>query len=207
MVLETSDDKIQQICEEITLKTINPAKQEATKIINSAKEESKLLMQNAEKQKQALIEQAQKEIEQKKNIADTAINMAIKQSIIKLKEDITQKFFSSELQGLIQPELNKSDVMEKIIACILNAIDEQGIDVDLCLVLSSSAHKKELQDVLVHRGLDKIINNTSFVGTFKAGVQLAIKKKNLTIEMTDEALKELLASYVIDDLKERIFAL
>jgi V/A-type H+/Na+-transporting ATPase subunit E len=206
MILETSNDKIKQICDEISVKTIRPAKVEAQKILDEAQKDSQAIIKAAQKEKEALIESAQNEIMQKRNVAEASLNMAIKQGIAKLKEEITTKLFSHAMQRLLQVELDKESSISKVIDAVVKAIEKEGLDADLQLALAQGVNKDQVMALLAGTVADRLKSENVSIGTFKAGAQITIKEKNLVLEVTDDTLKEILSTYCIDELKEKIFS-
>jgi V/A-type H+-transporting ATPase subunit E len=54
--------------------------------------------------------------------------------------------------------------------------------------------------------IEKLKSKSVEVGSIEGGVQVKIVDQNLTIDMSDESLKNLLASFVRDDFRSVIFS-
>lgn len=205
MMLESSDDKIKQICDEISIKTIRPAKIQAKEILEDAKLKAQGIIDEANEQKEQLLKEAANEVMQKNNVANASLNMAIKQSIAKLKQQIVEKLFSKELETLLQNTMNNETIVAQIIEVMLTAINKQGVDANLGAALSSGVDKQKVYAALSSSVKDRLDEQNIVIGSFKAGAQVVIREKNLCLDLSDDAVKELLSEYVLDDLKEKIF--
>ena len=165
------------------------------------------LIEDGQRQKEALIKHASDEILQKNNIANGSLDMAIKQAVAKLKEQITQKLFSRELEDLLESNLNKEKIVSQIIEAMVNALQEGGVDADLRVAIAKGIDKQEVFAALSSGVKQRVNKEDIFIGSFKAGVQVSIEKKNLVLDLTDDSTKELLSEYLFGDLKEKIFNL
>lgn len=203
--LEKGNDKIQKLCNVLKEETIEPAKVEALQIIEDAKEKAHQIISEAEKQSHKLIEDAHHRIEQERNVFKSSLHQAAQQSVEALRQSIEHKLFNGELQSLIDDNSSSPEVLSKLITSIVNAVDKEGIGADLTAFVPKEVSSKDVNKVLAENILKKLRNQEVVIGDFGGGVKLKVHDKKMTIDMSDSAIKELLASYVRKDFREFIF--
>jgi V/A-type H+-transporting ATPase subunit E len=82
--LERVDIRIQKICDALREETLEPAKEEAQHIIEQAKVHAEEIKKEAEKQKQTLLDNSKKTIEKDRNVFNSSLEQATKQSLEEL---------------------------------------------------------------------------------------------------------------------------
>ena len=59
--------------------------------------------------------------------------------------------------------------------------------------------------LLAHEILERLHEKSVLVGPLTGGIEVKLLKENITIDMSDAALKELVANYIRKDFRELIF--
>lgn len=204
--LEKGQDKIKKICDELRKETLEPAQAEGQKIIEQAKVHADQLIADAEAQIAKMHAAAKQEIEQEKNVFQSSLQQAMKQGMEALRQSVENKLFNDQLQTLIQAGTTDPQVIAKIIDAIVKAIDKSGISADFSAVIPKAVSEKDVNKVLGEGILAKLKDKTVVLGDFAGGAQVKLHDKRITIELTDAALKELLARYVRKDFRKLVFA-
>ncbi|NGX51247.1 MAG: V-type proton ATPase subunit E [Chlamydiae bacterium] len=204
--VDTGKDKVKKICEVLKKETLEPAKKEADKIIAQARSEAEKIVQAARRDGQRAQEEAKKKIEEERNVFQASINLACKKSLDTLRQEIEKKLFNSELSTFIGREMSDPKILAELISVIVKGIEKEGIDADLRAVISPAISTDAVNLELAKGVVDRLQKKSVEVGEISGGVQVKIVDKNLTIDMTDEALKTLLASFVREDFRSVIFA-
>lgn len=204
MVHESPSTKVKEICDLLRKDTLDPAKKEAERIKHEAKKEAAHILQKAEEEATLVKENLAKELYKMQNVHEAAVQLAIRQGVSKLKQLVSQ-VFSDELQNLVVSELGKTDVMAKILSVLVSAIEKEGLSANLLAVLPKGVSTEEIQAKLVSNVAAKLKSNKIVFGDFIAGIELKILDKKFAIDMTDQAVKELIAMYCEDELREKIF--
>jgi V/A-type H+-transporting ATPase subunit E len=203
--LEPAQDKIQKICNELRENTLEPAKKEAEGIIADAKARAQDIIRQGEAQVEQLLLESRRNIEQEHNIFQSSLSQGIKQSLESLRQDIEHKLFNDNLSELVKSGTNKPDVISKLIECIIKAIDKEGMTADLSVIIPKNVSDNEVNQLLGHEILEKLKKNSVSVGNFEGGAQIKVESDGLTIDITDSAIKELLARYIRKDFRKMIF--
>jgi len=204
--VDTGKDKVKKICEVLKKETLEPAKKEADKIIAQARSEAEKIVQAAKRDGQRAQEEAKKKIEEERNVFQASINLACKKSLDTLRQEIEKKLFNNELSAFVGREMSDPKILAELISVIVKGIEKEGIDADLKAVISPAISTDAVNLELAKGVVDRLQTKSVEVGEISGGVQVKIVDKNLTIDMTDEALKALLASFVREDFRSVIFA-
>lgn len=205
--LEKGQDKIKKICSVLRDETLEPAKKEAEEIISDGKRQAEEIIAEAEKQAKKIIDNARAAIEQERNVFNSTLEQAAKQSVEALRQSIERRFFNEHLQSVIEKNASSADLVAKLITAIVHALEKDGLAADLTALVPSALSPKEINELLLKDVLKTLKENTVGVGGFAAGAQVRLDNKKMTIDITEQSLKELLAGYVVrKDFRKMIFA-
>ncbi len=204
--VDTGKDKVKKICEVLKKETLEPAKKEADRIIAKARVDGEKIIEDAKREAQKLQEEAKKRIEEERNVFQASINLACKKSLDTLKQEIEKKLFNEELDHFIRKQMNHPDIVAELISAIVKGIEKEGIDVNLKALISSTVSPQAVNQALAKGIVDRLKEKSVEIGDIMGGAQVKIVDKNLTVDMTDEALKTLLANFIREDFRSVIFA-
>ena len=204
--LETGKDKIQKICDALRKETLEPAKQEAREIIENAHLAASEIVQEAKKQAQETIRKAEHEIEEKKKVFESSLGMACRQGIERLKQKIEEELFNRELFDLVQKEIGDPKTVAHILNAFMEAMEEKGIDDDFVAVIPKSITPRSISALLGSQVLERLKKEGIAVGDFAGGVQIRLKDRKITIDISDEVVRELISQYIRRDFRELVFS-
>jgi V/A-type H+-transporting ATPase subunit E len=204
MTLESPDAKVQEICKRLRKETLEPSKKEAAWIVSEAKKESEEMILAAKQESLRIQEKTAGELAKMLNVHEAAIALALRQGISKLKQSI-DALFSNQLHTLIKEEMIKSDTIAKVINAMVQAIEKEGISSNLLALIPAQVSKEEVQEKLVTEVAQKLGRGGIALGDFKAGVEIKLRDKKIAIDMSDEAVIELLSRYIGEDLKTKLY--
>lgn len=193
--LQEGQKKIQHICNLLKSEAIEPAKKEAEAIIDGAKAQAQEIIAESEKQAQRNIEEAKKGIEQEKNVFQSFMVQAAKQTMESLRQEIEKKFFNSELHRYIVEHTADPKTIARLTEAVIAAIEKEGISANLSVLIPKSVPPKEVNAFLAENTLNKLKEKSVAIGDFAGGVQVKLNDKQMTIDITDEALVDLLSVY------------
>lgn len=205
--LETGKDKIQRICDTLRKETLDPAKQEAREIVENAHMQAHEIGEEAKKKAASLIQGAEQEIEEKKRVFNASLSLAGRQGIEVLKQKIEKELFNKELAQLVDKEMAEPKVIADLLSSFMKAMEEKGIEEEVVAVIPKGISPRMINELLVSRILEKLQNKTVVLGDFEGGVQIQLKGQNITIDISDTALCDLLAQYIRKDFRDLIFNL
>lgn len=174
-------------------------------IIENAKLEAKEIKKGAEKSRQDILLQTEKEMQQKQNLCLTSIKSASKQVIDQLKQELENEFFAKNLNELISKSLSDPNVIAKLITAIIHGIEKEGLDVDLSAIIPQKVGAEKITLLLAKDILDKLREKKVIEGGFSGGAMVKLHDKQITIDISDEALTDLVARYIRKEFREMIF--
>lgn len=194
------EGKIKEICDALRKKTIEPAKQEALQIVENAKIEKEAILQEANKEKEKILEKAKKDIEDQKNKYLTAIKIAGSKVLEEIKKKIENIFNDN-----VKKEIEKASIDPKVIANFINvvveAIRKEGIESDLSIYIPKNVDIREVSKYI----LADILKGDILKGEFVGGAKIKINEKGMTVDVSQDALSELLSSYIRKDFRDFLF--
>jgi V/A-type H+/Na+-transporting ATPase subunit E len=203
--MESGNDKIKKICDAIKTQTIEPAKQRAEEIVENARLEAKEIKKNAEKARQEILLNADKELLQKENLCLSSIKSAAKQVIDQLKQDLENDFFAKNLNELISKSSSDPGTIAKLITAIVESIEKEGVDVDLSAIIPQKIGADKINLLLAKDILEKLREKKVIEGGFSGGAKVKMHDKQITIDISDEALTDLVARYIRKEFREMLF--
>lgn len=203
--LETGKDKIQKICDALRKETLEPAKQEAREIVENAHLQASEIVVDAKKKGEALLHKAEKEIEEKKKVFQSSLNLACRQGIENLKQKIEEELFDKELANLVTAEMAKPKLIVELLSSFMRAMEEKGVEEEFIAVIPKEISPRSINELLASRILEKLQNKTVTVGDFEGGIQIKLKGKQITIDISDSVVRELIAQYIRRDFRDLVF--
>ena len=202
---ESGQNKVEQICQILRHEAIEPAKQEAQVIIDSANLEGQRIIQEAERKAEQIIEQGLNKIEQEKSVFQSSMSQASKQSLEALRQSIEKNLFNVELSSIIEKNTADPKVIAQLINAICNAIEKEGISSNLLAIIPKQVPPQAVVSLLLDNVVKRLKDHTVSLGDFAGGAQVKIVDKRMTIDLTDQALKELITNYIRKDFRKLIF--
>lgn len=203
--LDSGKDKIQKICDTLRKETLNPAKQEAAEIVENANLEAAQIIRDAQEQAKSLMEEAQSEIDQKRKALHSSLALAARQGIEQLKQKIEQELLFKELLEYVAKQLSDPKLIAGLINNFMSSLEEKGLQEDIGVLIPSSISPRAVNSLLVRQFLERLEKQSVSIGEFSGGVQLKLRDRKITIDITDEAVRELLASYIRSDFRDLVF--
>lgn len=203
--IESGKDKVKKICEVLRKETLEPAQREGEELLQKAKVEAERITNQAKREADAMIADAKKEIERQKNVFQSSLSQGCKQALESLKQDIEEKLFNKELSKLITKQTQDTRVIAELISAVVHAIEKQGIDSDISGYVTSAVPARTINTLLAKEIVERLKEKSVLVGPMAGGIEVKLHKDNITLDLTDEALKELVATYVRKDFRELLF--
>lgn len=204
---ESGKDKVKKICDILRRETLEPAKNEAEEIIHTAKKQAEEIIASAQREAERLNAEAKKEIERQKNVFQSSLKQACKQALESLKQKIEEKLFNQELAKLITKHTQDPKVLSRLITAVVKAIEEKGIEANLSIYVPAAVPARAVNSLLTHEILEKLREKSVLVGPITGGIEVKLHKENITVDISDSALKELVAGYIRKDFREMIFSI
>jgi V/A-type H+-transporting ATPase subunit E len=194
--LETGKDKIQKICDVIRKETIDPAHQEAREIVENAHIQAAEIERNARGQAAEKMRLIDAEIEEKKRLFESSLQLAARQSVEELKNRIEQELFQKEVTRLVAKEMGEPQFVSDLVLELARHLNEESYKLQI---------PKELLHRLSAEALKALKGRPLEPGEFAGGVKVRLEGKHLMIDLTDEAIRDLLSRYLRPAFRELLF--
>ena len=205
--LESGKDKIQKICDALRTETLEPAKQEAREIVENAHLQASEIVKDAEAKAAKAIASAEREIEERKKLCQSSLQLSCRQAVEQLKQKIEEQLFNKQLAEFVAKETADPKIVAHLINSLMKAIEEKGIDDELIALIPREISPKAINALLATQILNKLEKQTVTVGDFAGGAQIRLKGRQMTIDMSDTVVRELIAQYIRRDFRDLIFNL
>lgn len=203
--LETGKDKIQKICDAIRKETLEPAKQEAREIVENAHLQAAEIIREAEKKGSTMKKEAEGEIEEKKRIFEASLHLSCRQGIEMLKQKIEQELFNRELADQVKKEMSSPQIIVELIQSFMRSLEEQGIEEDFEVVIPKEIPPRAINTLLADKVLERLKGQSVVLGDLQGGVQIRMKGRGITIDISDAVVRDLIARYIRRDLRDLVF--
>lgn len=203
--LETGKDKIQKICDSLRKETLEPAKQEAREIVENAHMQSSEIVTEAKAKAAEMIETAQKEMEEKRRVFHASLSLACRQGIEQLKQKIEKELFNQELASLVTKEMADPKVIANLLNSFMKSMEEKGIEEEFVALIPKGISPRSINELLASRVLERLKNKTVVASDFAGGLQIQLKGHQITIDITDAVVRDLIAQYIRRDLRDLVF--
>lgn len=203
--LETGKDKIKKLCEILKNETLKPAQEEAQQILEIAQQEAHQIIRDAERKAIEVRSLAKAEIQKEKELFETSLQQACKQGLETLRQEIERKLFNDSLANWVESQTKDPEVGKKLITSLVTAIEKEGISADFSAIIPKEVPKEKVNALLAGEILNKLKEHSVVAGTFIGGVQIKLHDRKLTLDLSDEAIKELLGLYIRKDFRRLLF--
>lgn len=203
--LEQGQDKIDKICEALRKETLEPAMKKAEKLVQEGERARQHAICEGEKEAREIVQKAKAENEQQYKVFQSSLAQGAKLALETLRQKIEHQFFNAGLEALIVQESSDPKVIGRIINALVGAIEKEGLASHLQAEIPKTSSSGEINALIAKTALEKLEGKSVELGSFKGGAKVKIGNKKMTIDMSDEALKELLASFVSKDFRNFIF--
>lgn len=203
--LEVGKERVKKICDILRKETLQPAREEADQILENARIEAEEIIQQAEKKAQQILEKAHQNIQKDKVVFEASLRQSYIQILETLRQAIEKKLMNQELKHLIAAQLQDPSVLASLISAVVQAIEKEGIEADLSAYISSTVSARSVNVLLAKGIIDRLKEKSVLLSGIGGGAEIKWEKENITIDISDESLKELLAAHIHKDFRDVFF--
>jgi len=200
------EKKLQELTEKIYAEGVGKANDEAAKILSNARVEAEQLLKKANQDAEAIRVKANKEAEDYKNSTMSELQMAARQALSSLKQQVGSLITVKSTEKVKESFAEKAFVQDLIAKALSNWSLEKSDNFDLSVILPKSdeeamkAFFKNSQLDLLNKGL--VLN---FSDKIKAGFKIGPKDGGYLISFTDEDFVSFFRSYLRGKTAELLF--
>ena len=206
-LIDSSKKKVKKICDVLVKETLEPAQKKAEEIIEDASRKAAHIIAEAKEKAANLIKEAEGKIKEKQMVFDSSIKIATQKALTLLRDQVESKLFQPELENQIKKYLNKKEVVVKIIDALVHALNIEGIKTDLNVLISKEFKPEEICAAILDDSLAALKGKVVRLGESDSGVTLKCDGYHLSIDVTDDAIKEIVTAYAGEHLRKILFKL
>jgi V/A-type H+-transporting ATPase subunit E len=201
----SGEERLAAICQALRQETLSPAQQEAEALILTAKREAELIIEQSKKEIDSLKKMAKREIEKEKDLFHSSLKHASRQIVDSLKEQIETILFQKGIDCLVKEQLQSTEQLSSLMAALIDMVQKEGLNGSPEIWLGKAIDKKSYLAALTKHVLAKPLEETIQVGSFNQGFKLIIQGQHMSIEVTEESVRELLTSLLKRDFRKYLF--
>ncbi len=202
--LESGQDKIKEITERLRKDTLEPAQKEAERLVKEAEARSAKLVAEGEARAQELEAEAKAAIAKERSVFETALKQAGKQALEALRQEIEGRLFDEQLGKRVADASGKADLVASVINALVKAVEKEGSGASLSAAVGKGVKAEEVTQLLLE-DVRALLKGGLVVGDFEGGARLSLVDQQLTLDMSNEAVLELLKRYVRKDFRKALF--
>lgn len=200
----SGEERLAAICQALRQETLSPAQQEAESILLSAKKDAETIREEAKKEAEELKRHAKKEIEKENVLFHSSLKHASRQVVERLKDKIENKLFSQGLELLVKEQF-PTEKLGELLNALTAMVEKEGLTQSPELWIGKLVDKKSLLATLSKHTLSSLQEEKIQIGSFNEGIKLVIKNKHMSIEVTDESVRDLLSALLRRDFRRFLF--
>ena len=204
---------VEELIQQLRDEGVQAGRSEAEIIVASARDEANKLIEDAKVQSNNIVMEAEKEARQLRQGGEDALNIAMRDVVLKLKAKLTDTV-SEQVRRLISAELQKEDFMQQLILEVAGrARDEAGVDrgEKITLLLPKELvgleelrrHPLELKEgslshFILNVAADVLREGISFgdAEDNRNGLRISLEDQDIQIDLTDDKVAEVLLQHL-----------
>jgi vacuolar-type H+-ATPase subunit E/Vma4 len=199
-------ESLEAFVKKLQTEGVDAGKQAAEKIKKRAEHEAEKILVNAEKEAEKIIAEAKNSAEKELSRAQTELELAVRDTILKLRESL-DRALSSLLAQRIEKKFSDADYLGEIIRELIVAYakadsgQQTHIEVNVPKNMKNELEKGVLKDLFQNlKGKQDRLRLKAML--LKAGFEYSIR--GATVEVSPDSVSELLSEMVIPSLQKII---
>jgi len=200
-------DRIEEITQKIYNEGIIKAKDDADQLIAEAKEKADAIIRSAKKTQEELIRDAQKKAAEDKKRTEAELQLAARQFISHLKQQITNLISTAQINSPVNEAFNDSDFIKKIILTLIEKWDPKASkSMDLNLLLPPD-DQQELTAFLQQKATEAMNKGIEITmdPKIKSGFKIGPKDGSYLISFTAQDFANYFKLYFKNGTKKLLF--
>jgi V/A-type H+-transporting ATPase subunit E len=202
---ERADQRIQAICEKIRYETLDPAKEQAQAILDQAKRERELILQQARQEAESLQKETRALLHEEKQVFQSSLQQACKQTLEHLMQKIEESLFNPALENWIKEQLGDAKAYARLIEVLISAIQKEGTQTNISVVVPKNFSSDAINAQLSQKIRETLKDGSVEVGDLGGGIKIRINGKKMTLDLSQETLREIVSSFIRKDFRKIFF--
>ena len=120
-------------------------------------------------------------------------------------EDVYRQELTSQIYMKLPVLFHAKTIRREPDLKYVEAIQKDGLEADLSAYIPSAVPAKEVNQLLTAGILQHLREKSVLLSSIGGGIEVKLLKDNITIDLSDTALKEVIAEYIRKDFRDYIF--
>jgi V/A-type H+-transporting ATPase subunit E len=204
-ILDSGKDKVKKICDTLKRQTLDPAKQEAKVIVDQAMKEADKIIKRAKDDAKEIYDDQKKKIAQEKLAFQSSLNLASRQAVELLRQEIEENLFNKHIAKFFTEETIKESVVAQFINAMVELLKKEGLDVNLEVMIPKVLSKNKIAEKLVAQVTQVIKEKGLVLSDLTGGARVKVSDQHLILEISDRSLATLFERFIRDDFRALLF--
>jgi len=218
MAKQTTDDKklssgVDELIAKLRDEGVSAGRAEADSIVGDARAQAKKILDNANADARDRIEVARKESDAYRAAGEAALKTAMRDTVLDMKTALMERF-SSDLKRLVSHQMQDPEVLKQMILEVAGRtradgevgdadelevlLPEEVVGLEELRVNPEELRKGRLTKFVLGLTGEMLREGVAFSGSqdIAAGIQIQLKDKDITLDLTEKAVAALLLQHL-----------
>jgi V/A-type H+/Na+-transporting ATPase subunit E len=197
------DSKIQEISSYLKSSVLDPAEEEKKKLVEEGNLEKERIISSAKEEAAKIIKEAQKETQVLKQNTESALSIAAKQTIDRVKLAIEKEI----LHFTVEKPVGEAIKSEAVVTAFVSEVIKQYADSKINFSIALGRDVKEKVSAFIEQEIKAKGSEGIKISeeNLSSGFSLSFTDNSLRIDFTEEAVIELFTEYLRPGLRETLF--
>ncbi|MDX9781847.1 MAG: hypothetical protein RBT35_02575 [Bacteroidales bacterium] len=200
-------NKLQELTDKLYNEGLSKGKQEADEMVVRAKNEAAAILADARAESDRILSVAKKDAQDIKQKMETEIQMAFRQTITALKNQIENTLISNSINKTVSEVSDKTTFLKELIISAISAFNPKGSDVVSLSLLLPENKQADLESFFKGEATKQMQEGVQvkFDNKLQNGFKIGPAKEGYHISFTDKDLQHLFSEYLKPKTREFLF--
>ncbi len=201
---QAENTKVQEIVSLLKNDGVEAGRVEAERIVAQAREEAAAIVKQAEAERDRAVDEAGREKEKLQAAAEANIRMAVSQGINLFKQAVEHKLLDASVMERVKKELS-GDTVGSAVLTIVEAFARSGFASNDLSIILNPEEAASLRTSLLAGVAEKLSSDTRIEvkeAAIPDGFVITSSGGNLTLEVTEETIQEVLLAFLRSDFRK-----
>ncbi len=211
----TTSSGVEKLIARLRDEGVKAGEEKARKVLEDAEKRASEITARASSEAEALLAKARAEIEADRSASKEALQIALRDTVIELKERMTNRF-SARIRQLVAKELTDVGVLKELILSIAGrATPERNQAIQILLSdqwfaeipdKAASGQKSAVDSLIVSVGRDILREGVTFApsGDSTPGLRVRMEGQNVEIDLSDKTLATLILKHLVPRFRDLV---
>ncbi|OJV17821.1 MAG: hypothetical protein BGO30_07705 [Bacteroidetes bacterium 41-46] len=200
-------NKLQELTDKLYNEGLSKGKQEADEMVAKAKREAATILNEAKSDSEKIISQAKKEAADLKQKMEAEIQMAFRQTITSLKNQIENTLISNSINKHVSSVSDNTSFLKDLIIAAISAFNPKGSEMVSLSLLLPENKRADLDSFIMNESTRQMMEGVEvkFENKLQNGFKIGPAKEGYHISFTDKDLQLLFSEYLKPKTREFLF--